>query len=126
QVEVRSSPSRNATRNEDGRTPLHLAALTGDKGLVLRLLQSGADVDARDGRGESPLVGASNRGKLDIIETLLDMGAAANLRGTGPLQYSALDRAAQDGNAEVIGALLRGGAAASARDSRGVTALHVA
>ncbi|CBJ28089.1 conserved unknown protein [Ectocarpus siliculosus] len=69
----------------DGRTPLHLVALTGKKALVLSLLEHGATMDARYATGESPRVEASYKVKQAIVETLLSKGAAANLRGTVPL-----------------------------------------
>ncbi|CBJ28090.1 conserved unknown protein [Ectocarpus siliculosus] len=47
------------TQTRDGRTPLHLNALTGQNALVLGLVDHCASVDARDARGESPLVEAS-------------------------------------------------------------------
>ncbi|CBJ28088.1 conserved unknown protein [Ectocarpus siliculosus] len=73
------------TPTRDGRTPLHLVALAGQKALVLSLQEDGTTIDARDATGESPLVEASYKGKQAIVETLLSKGAAANLRGTVPL-----------------------------------------
>ncbi|CAN0105098.1 unnamed protein product [Ectocarpus sp. 8 AP-2014] len=76
----------------DGRTPLHLKSLAGQRGLVLSLLEHGTTIDARDATGESPRVEASYKVKQAIVETILSKEAAANLRGTVPLRYSALDR----------------------------------
>ncbi|CAB1120267.1 unnamed protein product [Ectocarpus sp. CCAP 1310/34] len=70
----------------DGRTPLHLAAVAGQKAPVLSLLEHGTTIDARDATDESPRVEASCRGRQAIVETLLSKGAAANLRGTVPLR----------------------------------------
>ncbi|CAN0380691.1 unnamed protein product [Ectocarpus sp. 13 AM-2016] len=70
----------------DGRTPLHLATLTGNKALVLSLPEHGTTIDARGATGELPCVEASYRGRQAIVETLLSKGAATNLRGTVPLR----------------------------------------
>lgn len=49
-------------RAKDGSTPLHLAASSGSAGAVSELLKAGADADALDGRGRSPLAVASAAG----------------------------------------------------------------
>lgn len=64
--------SENAMRN----TPLH-AALAGPLGMdgVRRLLDAGADVNARQHGGYTPLHSAAGRGALDLIQLLLERGA---------------------------------------------------
>lgn len=42
--------------DNEGRTALHLAAGTGDRIMVVRLLQLGSDVKARDGVGGEPFL----------------------------------------------------------------------
>lgn len=83
-------------------------------------------MDALDDKGESPLIKAAYLGFQFVVEILLAAGADANLRGTGPSQYSALDRAAQNDHVEVLEKLLEFGAAANSADHRGVAAIHVA
>ncbi len=56
-------------------TPLHKAALWGQKETVKMLLDWGADINARDEKGETPLYKASFRGKWDVVQLLLDNGA---------------------------------------------------
>ena len=41
-------------KNEDGRTPLHIACAHGHVNVVRLLLESGADPNARDNGGETP------------------------------------------------------------------------
>ena len=41
--------------NASGKTPLHLASARGCRGIATLLLGHGADVNARDGEGRTPL-----------------------------------------------------------------------
>lgn len=56
--EVRTALSAGANlgaRDEDGNTPLHLAAMKNDAPLVIMaLIEGGADPGARDGEGATP------------------------------------------------------------------------
>lgn len=62
------------------RTPLHVAAasdheerLTVTAGLLL--LENGAEVDAKDTRGETALIIAAERGRREMVRQLLEKGA---------------------------------------------------
>ncbi|MBN2533417.1 MAG: ankyrin repeat domain-containing protein [Spirochaetales bacterium] len=65
------------------RTPLHSAAGSGCRELVLFLLENGADIDARvkeydsyngydSADGETPLMLAIREGHVDIVKILVD------------------------------------------------------
>ncbi|MHC4592600.1 MAG: ankyrin repeat domain-containing protein, partial [Planctomycetota bacterium] len=56
----------------EGWTALHLAAMAGDKASVERLIAKGADPNAADSRGRSPLYVARNR---DVAAVLVAHGA---------------------------------------------------
>ena len=67
--------------NENGTTPLHRVAMYGkDPELVSLLIKHGADIEARDKGGYTPLLAASElHGVLpEMIEKLLDHGANIN------------------------------------------------
>lgn len=70
--------STNATAN----TPLH-AALAGraDAAVVRRLVEAGADVNARGGGGWTPLHLAASRGSVALVDYLLSRGADPRARG---------------------------------------------
>jgi ankyrin repeat protein len=68
-------------RGEGGRTPLHVAvAGRGNRELIEALLDAGADVNAKDGRGYTPLHVTTVEGVAGIIHLLLDRGAEINAR----------------------------------------------
>lgn len=60
--------------------PIHEAALTGDVELMEMLIDNGADVDARDVHGYTPLLLAIQEGNTDIAKTLIANGADVNAR----------------------------------------------
>jgi uncharacterized protein len=61
-------------RTSQGQTPLHYAAAHGADSVVQLLLQRGADVNARDSAGCTPLMDA---GSLAVVKLLLAAGADA-------------------------------------------------
>ncbi len=111
-------------KNEDGLTPLHLAAgHYWDPEVAGMLLRAGAFVDARAGNDSTPLhFAAAFGGNPSVAELLLDAGADANARDTGgltPLHLAARFR----GYATVAQMLLAAGADVNARDREGKTPL---
>jgi ankyrin repeat protein len=56
----------NAIENERGLMPLHLAADKGHKAVVELLISRGADVNAKDYYGRTPLSYAEDLGSIDM------------------------------------------------------------
>ena len=116
-----------------GVTPLHLAAGSGAisggscaaaaAASVAALLRAGAAVDARDGRGRTPLMAAAEAGNDSTMVTLLRAGAAPNavdVHGDSALGSRARSAAA-------VAALVAAGADVRARHAKsGETPLHAA
>ena len=81
-------------------------------------------INAPDRKGETLLQSAAAKGKLAVVKSLLDSGAAVDgLRHPGltPLHY-----AAANGHKAVVDLLLSRGAKADAQTEGGVTPLHLA
>ncbi|KAF5700851.1 ankyrin repeat domain-containing protein [Fusarium mundagurra] len=86
------------------------------------LLQSGADVNASDVRGYTPLHVASFCDSIDIVEILIQNGAELNVRtvaGETPLHCSSAK-----GHLQVTQLLVQHGADVASKDNCGRNALH--
>ena len=62
-------------QDEDGNTPLMLAAYHGHAATVRMLIDRGADVDLRNGRDQSPVAGAVFKGEDEVVGLLAEAGA---------------------------------------------------
>ena len=97
------------------------AAEAGDEPRVASLLQSQADVNARDERGWSPLIMAAKEGHTSLLRLLLAAGAAPS--APDGVSHTALRGAALFGHAECISLLVEAGAAVNQSSERGKTPL---
>ena len=116
-------------RAYDGSTPLHAAVEDGIPEMIAFLLKKGADVNARDDAGKTPLCLAFERQGDDQaakIKALLDGGVNPNLaddKGVAPLHLAA--ERGKDSTATVK-LLLGKGAKTDVRNHDGETPLHLA
>ncbi|KAG8454387.1 hypothetical protein GDO86_000853 [Hymenochirus boettgeri] len=104
-------------------TPLHFAAGFGRKDVVEHLLQTGANVHARDDGGLIPLHNACSFGHAEVVTLLLCQGADPNARDNW--NYTPLHEAAIKGKIDVCIVLLQHGADPSIRNTDGKTAMDL-
>ena len=104
-----------------GSTPLHFAAQGGGPGIIQLLLDNGANVDARNAEGRTPLLQANS---LESFRTL--QAAGANMLAQAYDGWTALHVAAAVGDAATIEALIAQGLNPNAGTDGGWRPLHVA
>jgi ankyrin repeat protein len=93
QVVLRDQPDLVNAKNENGRTPLHLACRGAYPEVVKYLVAHGADVNARDDYQSTPLHFAAYRNLTESMNVLLEGKADANLQDHSkatPLHYAAM------------------------------------
>lgn len=108
------------TPSMDGTTALMFAAHA-SADCVRELVNAGADLHARNTRGQVPLFWAVNSGQVEIVQALLTAGADVNsvsTKGHTPLFYSV-----KNGDDDMNKTLLAAGANVNATDLKGKTPL---
>lgn len=100
--------ARLEAKNPNGKTPLALAAWTGDLNSVRLLLSRGARSDNRDFLGDTPLMLATLQDHADIVRLLID--AHVNVNARDNMGNTALDLAERGTSSEIISALKAAGA----------------
>jgi len=99
---------------------LHDAAEKGNLEAVKQHLAAGANVNAKDDDGWTPLLYAAAEGRKEVAELLIANGADVNVNvyGTTPLHIAAFS-----GHTEVVELLIANGADVNAKDEDGMTPL---
>ena len=65
--------------NSDGRTVLHLAAVTGWNDVISQAVKRGSQVDAKDNKGNTALHTAAMNGRMETVRLLVRLGADTEL-----------------------------------------------
>jgi uncharacterized protein len=100
------------------------AAQTDNEALVKYYLGLGLNVDGADARGATALIHASGRGRLSMVQLLLEHGAQTGI--VSPTGISALSAATMAGHDYIIDALHRVGVDINAAPAGGLPALTLA
>lgn len=110
--------------DQDGRSPLFLAAATDCIGLLRLLIGKKADIDRRDDLGTTPLNIASFNGNAMVVKELLEAGTDVNARNKAGV--TPIYGAAKNGHGEVVRLLLESHADPSIPNEDGVTPIEKA
>ena len=82
-------------KDEDGDTPLHLAAEEGQTIIAEFLISKGAKVNGKSNNKETPLHLAAEKGHLEMVRLLIKKGADINIKnekGETPLEIATKTR----------------------------------
>lgn len=118
--DVKKSVAAGADQNAE----LAQAVVASDPARITFLAAHGADVNARDSMGATPLTSAGSARDSDTVKLLLQLGADANARNADDL--TPLMAAAYRDHVPSVEALLQHGASLTVKDSRGLTPLCIA
>src|SRR3990172_580959 len=103
---------------------LHQAIRDGHLEIVQRLVTNGANINAKDNRGNAPLHIATRNRHLEIVQCLVMNGADINAQDH--YGYTPLYIAACNGYLEILQCLVMNGADINAKDHDGYTPLYIA
>jgi len=78
---LKAHPELIFSRDNDGKTALHVAAYAGQKDVAALLLANKSEVDAKNNEGDTPIILAAALGHKDVVELLLDNHADINAKG---------------------------------------------
>jgi hypothetical protein len=110
------------SHEETGQSALGLAVREGSDQVVDVLLkQAQLDIDAQNSAGETALMLAALKGRLDLARRFIERGAAVRQAGWNPLHYAATGPEPQ-----IVALLLQRGAPIDAPSPNGTTALMMA
>lgn len=119
-----SNPLSVNSRDKHSRTPLHLAAFSGQTEVVSYLCKNKADVGASAMDDMAAIHFAAQKGHLEVVWALVSAGAsfkAATRKGMTPLHF-----AAQGSHLELVKYLAKKGASLSVKTKVGKTPLDLA
>ncbi|GFQ95897.1 hypothetical protein TNCT_66101, partial [Trichonephila clavata] len=112
-------------KNNDGKTPLHIASHSSQLECVKFLLSCGVSVNALKRSDWTPLMLACTKSNLDIVTELLLHGADLNILNKDG--WTAFHIASREGNPEIIKCLLDFNASVwKTKSKNGRTPLHTA
>jgi hypothetical protein len=105
---LNKKPEKLTSRDDQKKTLLHYAVISGDYNTVKFLLSRELESDAKDAMERTPLHYAAEKGTKEIMELLISTGAKVNSRDSDGL--TPLNFAMKAGKKEIEAVLLKKGA----------------
>jgi ankyrin repeat protein len=105
-----------------GRNALHLAIWRGSNEIALAIIEAGADLEAKDNAGYTPLVAAAQFGRQTIVKALVASGADVHARN--PMTNGTVLHLGAGLGSDIIKLFLKNGISVDSRDNMGTTALY--
>ena len=96
--------------NQDGMSPLAVAASQNWGELVEKLVKKGADINAADKKGMTPLMQSVESRNAEMVKLLIKLGADVNRSSSRVFGKTALDYAKKTGRQDIIDILTAAGA----------------
>lgn len=124
EILIRGGATIDPRTNEKGA--LAIAAQCGSLGAVKCLLRAGADPNAQDRWGQSPLILACSEGHANIVKFLLDTASKLDLEARTDDGRTPLMWASDKGHLEIVKLLVSRGATVNAEGNERETALMLA
>ena len=121
---IESGQASATDTNDDGITPLHLAAITGRVPVCAYLIEKGAEVNVLGGNcPATPLQWASRKGLVEIMDLLIQHGA--NPRLVDSQDFSCIHSVTQSSDySALLYILCQPDIVVDERDNMGLTPLH--
>jgi hypothetical protein len=120
-IEAQAGPVIGIERFPESELPLHRAIQKGDANEAGRLIEEGADVNAKDSHDRIPLGYAAQKGNMEIVQLLISAGADVN--GKGHDDQVPFIWASETGHLDIAKLLILEGTDATAADNGGSTCL---
>lgn len=106
-------------------TILVFAADKGVNELAKAMIMIGADVNAKNSAGESPVIFASAKRNKRMVKYYIEKGASLDSRGGGAdSQWTLLMAASKEKDIDMVKYLVEKGADVNARNAKGINALY--
>ncbi|MCC8986033.1 MAG: ankyrin repeat domain-containing protein, partial [Nitrospira sp.] len=116
--------AQSVVTGSDTEQSIHIALTENTPARTQVLLDRGANIEARNARGATPLIAAAAKGNLTLVLLLLNQGAEVEARDRDG--NTALHEASLQSHLPCVDALLTAGARPSLRNELGFTPLHQA
>ncbi|XP_071494309.1 uncharacterized protein [Diadema antillarum] len=118
---ITESPDR-VNHKVNGKTALHRASLQGHIDVVMALMEAGADANATDSSGNTPVIFAAEGDEPAVVKYLVGKGADVNQGNKNGRR--AVHCAAYKGLADCMRILINSGCDVNLQDDDGDTAIH--